>query len=98
MSETFAQRLRRLRNDHGYSVADLASTVGASEGTIRQLENGSVKSPSLLLGVRLAERLHVDARYLALGDGATFSERFELIEKRLAKVEQKLASLAAPRR
>ncbi|HTD32982.1 MAG TPA: helix-turn-helix transcriptional regulator [Candidatus Elarobacter sp.] len=98
MSETFAQRLRRLRNSHGYSVADLATTVGASEGTIRQLENGSVKSPSFLLGIRLAERLDVDARYLALGEGSTYSERMDSLERRLAKIEERLATLPSSRR
>lgn len=98
MTETFAQRLRRLRNDHGYSVADLASTVGASEGTIRQLENGSVKSPSFLLGIRLAERLDVDPRYLALGEGSTFSERLDALERRMAKLEQRGAAPPATRR
>jgi transcriptional regulator with XRE-family HTH domain len=97
MSESFAERLRRLRNDHGYSVADLATTVGVSEGTIRQLENGSVKSPSFLLGVRLAERLDVDPRYLALGEGATYSERLDAIERRVTKLEQRLTAPSARR-
>lgn len=60
VTETLAQRLRRLRDEHGYTLADLAAAVGCSEGALRVLENGRVKSPSLLLGVRLADRLHVD--------------------------------------
>ena len=47
-----------------------------SEGAIRQLESGNVTSPSLLLGIRLADALHVDPRHLAHGDGPSVTERF----------------------
>ena len=90
--------MRRLRTDRGLSIIELASAVGASEATIRQLEAGNVKAPSFILGVRLADQLNVDARYLALGQGASTSERFDIIEKRLTKIEQRLASLPGPRR
>ena len=98
MSETFAARLRRLRDEQGLSVTTLALAVGASEGTIRQLESGNVKSPNFLLGLRLAEFFKVDPRYLALGEGTTFAERFESIERRLTKLEQRVASIPPTRR
>lgn len=98
MSETFADRLRRLRREQGYTIVDLASAVGVSEGTIRQLESGNVRSPNFLLGIRLADQLRVDPRYLALGEGLSIAERFETLERRLTKVEQRLASLPPSRR
>ena len=98
MSETFGERLRRLRTEQGYTVVDLAAAVGAAEGTIRHLENGAVKSPTFLLGLRLAEHLKVDPRYLALGEGIGVAARFDAMERRLSKVEQRLASMPMPRR
>jgi transcriptional regulator with XRE-family HTH domain len=98
MSETFGDRLRRLREDQGLTIVALASAVGVSEGAIRQLENGHVKIPSFLLGVRLADHLNVDPRYLAFGEGSSMTERFDIIERRLAKLEQRIAAIPAPRR
>ena len=91
--ETFGERLRRLRNERGITVVDLALAVGAAEGTIRQIENGSVKMPSFLLGVRLANQLNVDPNYLALGEGFSMSERFDAIERRLKQIEQRVAAI-----
>lgn len=98
VKETFGERLRRLRNERGMTVVDLAAAVGAAEGTIRQIENGNVRSPNFHLGLRLAKQLNVDPMYLADGEGVTFSERIEAVERRLAKVEQRLATLPASRR
>ncbi|HTD38240.1 MAG TPA: helix-turn-helix transcriptional regulator [Candidatus Limnocylindrales bacterium] len=96
--ESFGARLRRLREDKAFSVADLASAVGVSESAIRQLEVGNVKSPSFVLGLRIAIQLNVDPFYLALGEGSNMTERFETIERRLAKLERRVASLPSPRR
>jgi transcriptional regulator with XRE-family HTH domain len=85
--ETFGARLRRLREARGLSVPELASAVGASEGTIRQLESGNVKNPAFALGVRLADNLGVDPHYLALGAGRSTSERFAQIERRITALE-----------
>jgi len=98
VSETFGQRLRRLRDERGLSVVELASAVGASQGALRQLESGNIKTPSFLLGVRLAIQLNVDPHYLALGEGSSMTERFEVLERRLTKLEQKVASMPATRR
>jgi transcriptional regulator with XRE-family HTH domain len=89
--ETIGERLRRLRTDQGVSIAALASTVGVSEGALRQLEAGTVKVPSFLLGLRLANALNVDPMHLALGEGHSTLERFETVERRLAKVERWIA-------
>lgn len=98
MTESFGERLRRLRLEQGYTVVDLAAAVGAAEGTLRHLESGDVKSPNLLLGIRLADQLKVDPRYLALGEGSSTSERFDALERRVRKLEQRLASTPGQRR
>ena len=97
MSESFAQRLRRLREERGATIAALADEVGVSEGAIRQLETGNVKSPSFVVGLRLAHYLGVDPYYLASGDGSHVGERLLLVERRLAKLEQRVATLPARR-
>jgi transcriptional regulator with XRE-family HTH domain len=98
MNETFGGRLRRLRTTLGITVVDLAAAVGAAEGTIRQIENGTVKMPSFLLGLRLADHLNVDPRYLALGEGFSMSERFDAIDRRLTKLEKRFAAIPTRRR
>lgn len=92
MSESFAARLRRLREEQGFTIATLALEVGVSEGAIRQLETGNVKSPSFVVGLRLAHRLGVDPYELALGNGSTLEERLTMAERRIAKLEQRVAS------
>jgi transcriptional regulator with XRE-family HTH domain len=76
---------------------DLASAAGCSEGTLRQLESGNVKSPNFLLGIRLADVLRVDARYLATGEGS-IAETLDALSSRVAKIEQRLAAIAPRRR
>lgn len=92
MAETFAERLRRLREDGGLTIAALALEVGVSESAIRQLEAGSVKSPSFAVGLRLAHHLGVDPYYLAFGEGSNLNERLLVLERRLTKVEQRVAA------
>lgn len=96
--ERIGERLKRLRDENGLSVIELASAVGCSEATIRQLENGQVKAPTFILGLRIADRLAVDPRYLALGDGASMTERFDVLERRLAMLERSLARRETERR
>jgi transcriptional regulator with XRE-family HTH domain len=88
---TVGERVKRLREERGLSVLELASSVGCSEATIRQLESGHVQAPSFVLGVRLANALNADPAFLALGEGQSFSERFDLLDRRLRAVERELA-------
>ncbi len=66
--ETFADRLRRLRERAGLSKYRLAILALCSETEIRHLESERTECCSLLLGVRLARVLGVNAEYLALGE------------------------------
>ena len=88
MTETFAERLRRIRTAKGFTVVDVASGVGVSPGAIRQLESGQVKAPSFLLGVRLANHLDVDPMHLALGGAASTNERIGDLDRRVTKLER----------
>ena len=98
MSETFGARLRRVREEKGFTVPDLAAAVGVSPGAIRQLESGQSKNPGFALGLRIADRLSVDPHYLALGEGFSLTERLELVEERMVKLERRVAAIPLPRR
>jgi transcriptional regulator with XRE-family HTH domain len=93
--ETFGTRLRRLREERGHSIVDTAIGVSASEGAIRQLETGNVKSPSYILGIRLARYLNVDPFYLAIGEGASLTEHLDLLDRRVDRLEKLEARVAA---
>ncbi len=96
--ESFGERVRRLRQEGGHNIADTAMAVGVSEGAIRQLETGNVKSPSFLVGLRLADYLHVDPFYLAMGDGASLTDHLELLDRRMSRVEKANERLEAVER
>lgn len=96
--ETFGERIRRLRTERGLTLVELAAAAGAAEGTIRQLESNRIKSPNFHLGLRLADQLKVDPHYLALGEGFSMSDRFDAIERRLKKLEQRLSTIPTTRR
>jgi len=95
IGEPLATRLRRLRLEQGRSLVDTAIAAGVSEGAIRQLESGNVRSPSFLVGLRLANYLHVDPFYLAMGDGATLTEHLDLLDRRVARLERFDARITA---
>lgn len=92
VTDTFAQRLRRLREERGLSISALALEIGVSEGAIRQLESGSAKGTTFSIGLRLAHRLGVDPFYLALGEGSNLDERVTVLERRMEKLEQRVGA------
>jgi transcriptional regulator with XRE-family HTH domain len=65
--ETLGRRLRRLRKERGLTVAALAARCDVTATEIQDIEAGRVTDPELIVGVRLAEALCVDAWYLAFG-------------------------------
>ncbi len=101
--EEFGPRLRRLRLAAGMSPIDLAHSVGVTEGAIRQMESGQTKIASFPVGVRLAEVLGVEARYLAFGESEKAKppktvDRFAELEERVARLEKAQARASARRR
>jgi transcriptional regulator with XRE-family HTH domain len=85
--EPFGARLRRLREARGLKLTTLAMRVGLTEAAIRQLEIGRTREPRLADGMRLADALGADPRYLAFGEG---EDPRSDVERRLAAVEQRL--------
>ncbi len=67
-TETFGERLRRLREARGLRKTVLARQVGLTEAAIRQLESGRTSGPRLADGMRLADALGTTPRYLAFGE------------------------------
>lgn len=59
------ERLKQLRQEHGWSQADLAAKVGTDPGQISRYENGKM-TPSAEAVVRLAETLNVTTDYLLI--------------------------------
>lgn len=53
---SFAENVKRLREDKGLTQADLAKLVGVAQSTIAQYEIG-IKIPTIVIGVSLARRL-----------------------------------------
>ncbi len=59
------ERLKQLRQEHGWSQADLAAKIGTDPGQISRYENGKM-TPSPEAVVRLAEILDVTTDYLLI--------------------------------
>lgn len=52
----FAENVKRLREEKGYTQAELARRVGVTQPTIAQYEIG-IKVPTIVIGANLAEQL-----------------------------------------
>jgi transcriptional regulator with XRE-family HTH domain len=63
----FGARLRELRQQHGFSIAKLASATEVTSGLISQVENG-LADPSLTTLRRISEVLHVPMFYFFIGE------------------------------
>lgn len=68
MTETFGQRLRRLRTEQRIGSNALAKAVGVSGPAIRMMETGVTKQARLDIAILIAEALGVTPRYLTFGD------------------------------
>src|SRR5579863_7942948 len=96
MAETFAERLRRLREHRGMSVGNLALRAGLTEGAIRKMEYGDTKGQGFVNGLRIAEALGVDPWELAFGRRVKRGSRTEpkSTETRLRSLQEQVAILA----
>ncbi|MFL0251373.1 helix-turn-helix domain-containing protein [Clostridium neuense] len=61
--EIFAQRLRKLREEHGLSTRALGEIVGTSNATISRYETGK-RDPDLMVVHNIAEYFGVTIEYL----------------------------------
>lgn len=66
MTETFGERLRRLRMERGLTVDQLAQTIGVTHSIVRRAENGEHQVRAHRLP-ELARRLNVTIDYLLTG-------------------------------
>lgn len=66
-TETFGQRLRRLRQEAGLSQKGLEGRSGVSDGTIKGLEQGRRQSPTVGTLLLLSRGLGVDVASLIGG-------------------------------
>jgi transcriptional regulator with XRE-family HTH domain len=88
--ETFRERLRRLRNERGLRVGDLAGACRVTEAAIRKMESGETKSASFGVGLMLSRELRVNPWYLCFGDDGVVLETGVRSEEAAAKALESL--------
>lgn len=97
--ESFGERLKRLRIEKAMAATTLASAAGVTEGAVRQLESGRIKTPGFDTGILLADTLGVDARYLAFGvdrqPRGPVERRVANVERRVTLIEERLGPAAS---
>ncbi len=64
MASKLGEKIRKLRNDKGYSLDQLAELTASSKTTLWELENREVQRPSAERLSRIATALGVTAEYL----------------------------------
>ena len=69
MSETQAQRIKRLRKAKGWTQEALAQQAGCSQGAVGNLEGTKQRSYSLETITQIAKALQTTVDYLELRDG-----------------------------
>ena len=68
----FAERLRRLREEHGLSTRALGEIIGTSNATISRYETGK-RDPDLVLVHNMSQYFNVTIEYLC-GEDVTANE------------------------
>lgn len=68
--DIFAQRLRKLREQHNLTTRELGELVGASNATISRYETGK-RDPDLNIAYKIAQYFGVSLGYLCGEDGDT---------------------------
>jgi transcriptional regulator with XRE-family HTH domain len=96
MEETFAERLRRLRELRGLTVGRLALRTGLTEAAIRKMEYGDTKGRGFINGLKIAEALGVDPGELAFGKKGkrSGSASDKSTEARLRSLQEQVAILS----
>lgn len=63
MAESLGNRLREMREEHGWTQAELAARIGVSRKTVNTIEN-RVFVPSTLIALKLARALDMPVEEL----------------------------------
>jgi transcriptional regulator with XRE-family HTH domain len=74
-SDKYAERLIKLRKEHGYTQKEVAQKVGISESTYRNYERGHV--PSIKNERKLAEIFTCNINWLRTGEGNPYIDDIE---------------------
>ncbi len=96
MDETFAERLKRLRERRGLTVGTLALRAGLTEAAIRKMEYGDTKGQGFINGLKIAEALDVEPWELAFGRRSRHARpaaETKTIEARLKSLQEQVAVL-----
>jgi transcriptional regulator with XRE-family HTH domain len=64
MTETIGERIRKKRNEKGFTLAELGEKVGAGASTVRKWETGLIRDMKTDKIKRVAEALDVTPTYL----------------------------------
>lgn len=73
ITPTLAERIAARRKELGLRQEDLAQAAGVSTAAVSQWERGETKNLKLENFFAIADKLKVQARWLALGQGAKFA-------------------------
>jgi transcriptional regulator with XRE-family HTH domain len=97
MDETFAERIKRLREQRGMTVGELALRAGLTEAAIRKMEYGDTKGHGFVNGLKIAECLGIDPWELAFGKrkkhSGTTHAHSKSVEARLRALQDQVAML-----
>jgi transcriptional regulator with XRE-family HTH domain len=95
MEETFAERLKRLREKRGITVGRLALRAGLTEAAIRKMEYGDTKGHGFVNGLKIAEALGVDPWELAFGRRTKHAKAIDnkTLEARVKSLQEQVAVL-----
>lgn len=68
-------RVKEIRKDRGWTVAELARRASTSRQTIHNLENQSVKNPSGKIMFKIADAFKLSEREIFFEDAVTHEEQ-----------------------
>ncbi len=72
--ETMGQRIKRMREQKGWSQTELADQVGVTFSAVSQWERDETENVKLLPFLRLAKLFETDPHYLVFGPSRGVSE------------------------
>jgi transcriptional regulator with XRE-family HTH domain len=86
---TLAERVKTLRDEHGWSQTDLAGRIGAAPAQVSRYESGRT-APSADTVIRLAETFGVSCDYLLVDDAPRrpFRSAEDILGDHLASVAE----------
>ena len=85
MENNIADRLKRLRDQHGISQMELAQAMGVNRMTINNYELGK-RVPDLDFAIKAADYFSVSLEYIAGRTEYTDKEEFELLSERVDRL------------